>query len=310
MFAQRSVPAVAVLALALSGLGLQPEIAKPTARDLERQFEGIKSIARPSRDSTMGFPFPSEIAEVLVQGGVRVKLGDPLVRANAEEAQAQRDLQKLVADSDLDVQRAQVAKEQAEVEFKGQEELRRDGGGTPIEYDRARTTLDARKVELRIAELNREQQVIQLRFRESQLERYVLRAPFDGVVDLVQTDAGEVKKDGDPVIRVVNTDPLWIDVFTPTLQTLTLRLKPGDPSWVLMDLPGEARVYQGKVVELAAEADSSAGLRRVRVELPNPEDWPAGLTAWVRFSQPTGEWVPRIVKREGIAAAGSSGDSR
>jgi RND family efflux transporter MFP subunit len=303
MFVRRSVFAVAVvLALELSAAGLVPSggrvvqpAGEPAARDLAEGFEGVKSIARPSRDSTMGFSFPAEIAEVVVRGGQTVRKGDALIRANDAEARAQRDLQRIIAESELDVQRAQVAVDQAKVEFDAQTDLKTGGGGSKVDYDRARTLLDARRVELDIARLNREQQVIQLRFREAQLERFTLRAPFDGRVDVVQTDVGEVKKDSEPVVRVVNTDPLWIDAFVPTFDTLTLGLSPGAKAWVLMDLPGAARVHVGTVVELAPVADSASDSRRVRVELPNPGDWPGGVTAWVRFTEPTGVWAPRIV---------------
>ena len=316
----RPLAAAAAASLALSALGSGWTAAprrlpdqrgqdaghsdQPTAREAAESFGGAKAPSRPSRDSTMGFAFPAEVAEVLARGGASVKKGDVLIRARDEEARAQRDLQKLVADSDLDIQRAQVALDQAQVEYTAQVDLQKQGGGQKVELDRARTTLDARKVELEIAKLNREQQVIQLHFRESQLERYTITAPFDGRVDLVQADVGEVKKDSEPVIRVVNTEPLWIDAGTPTLETLGVKI--GAPAWVLLDLPGEAKVYLGKVVELAADADSASGTRRVRVELPNPHDWPSGLNTWVRLTEPTGDWAGRIVMNVGGATTRES----
>jgi RND family efflux transporter MFP subunit len=312
MFASRTVwSAAGAAALGLSGAlgsagnGRQPDESSRPASEVAASFAGIKAIARPSRDSTMGFTFPAEIAEVLVRGGAVVRKGDVLVRANDLEARAQRDLAQVVAGSDLEVRRARVAVEQAQVEFEAQEALRKGGGGSQVDYDRARTLLEARRVDEAISELNRVQQRLNLDLRQAQLDRFTLRAPFDGRVDHVLTDVGEVKRDSDPVVRVVDTDPLWIDAFTPTLETLTRHLRPGDRAWVLLDLPGPARVYVGQVVELAAEADASASERRVRVELPNPEDWPAGLTAWVRFSEPAGEWRSRIVAPGGVAPAGA-----
>lgn len=309
----RRLAAAAVASLALSalvGAGRPSGQPERTAREAEVDFGGVKAPSLPSRDSTMGFAFPAEVAEVVVRGGASVKQGDILVRARDEEARAQRDLQKLVADSDLDVQRAQVAVDQAQVEFDAQVDLRNRGAGQKVELDRARTTLDARKVELEIARLNREQQVLTLRFREAQLQRYTILAPFDGRVDRVQADVGEVKRDSEPVIRVVDTDPLWIDANAPTLQTLGLR--PGDPAWVLLDLPGAARVYVGKIIELGADADSASNSRRVRVELPNPKDWPSGLNTWVRLTEPTGPWASRIVRNaaEGGAEASAAEGSR
>lgn len=313
MFALRTVTIAAALSvLALSGAGwvAQPQAPVRTAADLAESFQGVKTFTKPSRDSTMGFTFPAEISEIVVRGGSPVRKGDVLVRANDLEARSQRDLQKSVAESELDVRRAQVAVDQAQVEFDAQEALRKSGGGSQVDYDRARTLLAARQVELEIAELNRVQQGLQLEFRQAQLDRFTLRAPFDGRVDTIVADVGEVKRDSDPVIRVVATNPVWIDAFAPTIETLERRLKPGDRAWVLLDLPGEPKVYVGRVLELAADADPSSGQRRVRVELPNPDDWPAGLTAWVRFAEPTGDWAPRIVAIRGEADAPPGGANR
>jgi hypothetical protein len=63
---------------------------------------------------------------------------------------------------------------------------------------------------------------------------------------------------------------------------------------VLVDVPGEPRVYPAKVIELGADADASSQTRRVRVEMANPKDWPGGLTCWVRFTPPGGEWTSRV----------------
>ena len=62
-------------------------------------------------------------------------------------------------------------------------------------------------------------------------------------------------------------------------------------------------VGRGKVIEVAAEADPASNTRRVRVELPNPSEHPAGLTAWVRFQPPTGRWAERLAPMGPVLAA-------
>jgi multidrug efflux pump subunit AcrA (membrane-fusion protein) len=278
-----------------------------SASALWATFGGIRAVTMPSRDSTMSFTFPTEIAEIAKIGGTSVKKGDVLVRGRDEEYRFQRDLQKLSAESDLAIQKAKAVVEQAKVEFTAQEELKAKKVYSQTEYDRARVLLLTRQVELELAKLEYEQQKVQLMVREAQLDRLVLKAPFDGKVDMVMGDVGVVKKETEPVVRVVGTDPLWMDVFAPINQTLELGLKPGDKAWVLMDLPGEAKVYQGKVIEVGADAAFEANKRRVRVELPNPSDWPSGPAAWVRFTAPEGEWAKRVVEQAQKRAAAEPG---
>lgn len=259
-------------------------------------FGGIKAPVRASRDATLSFTFPAEVSKVVVKGGQRVKQGELLIQSRDDEARAQCELQKSQADSDLDVQKAQTGVDQAQVEFDAQKIMKeRKAVGSEIEFERARTVLAARKVELEIAKLQRVQAVIQLKLRQAQLDRFAITAPFSGIVDNVMVEVGEVKKDTEPVLKLVSTDLLWMDVSTPTEQTITLGLKPGDKAWVVLELPGEPAVYLGKVIEVAAEADFTARALRVRVELANASDWPAGIQAWVRFTPPGGEWAKRIV---------------
>lgn len=292
---------------ACTGAAAQPATESTAA--LAPSFGGEKIDARPSRDSTLGFTFPAEIMEVFVKGGEAVRKGDKLVRAFDMEYRYQRDTQKIIADSDLDVRRAQAQLDQAQVELDSIEQIIREtpGGGSKVELDRAKALVLVRTVELAIANLQQTQAKVQLAFREAQVDRFTIKAPFDGQIDQVGVDLGMVKKDGEPVLRIVNTDPLWLDVPTPTGQTLMLKLKPGDPAWVLPDLPGPPRVYVGTIIELSAAADPRANTRRVRVELVNPEKWPSGLWCWTRFTPPTGEWESRIVTREKpVAHAGDA----
>jgi multidrug efflux system membrane fusion protein len=281
--------------------GLPASAPKPAL--LIADFDGHKAVTRSSRDSTLAFPYPAEIIEITAHGGQPVKRGDLIIRARDEEYRYQRDLQQLMADSTLDIDKAQATLDQAQVEYDAQLAAKAKGGGNKIDIDRARTTLDIKKVELSIAKLEHTQQALQLKYRQAQLDRNELRAPFDGRVDEVFVDVGEVKRETDKVVRVVSVNPLWIDVQTPTGQTMTLGLKPGDPAWIVLDIPGDRSVVQGKVIEVGAEADAASDRRRIRVEVPNPKEQPAGLTAWVRFQPPKGEWATLLAPTAAAALA-------
>lgn len=288
----------------LKALALLPALillAQPPAKPAPNlaEFGGEKAVTRSSRDSTLAFPFPAEVAEILIRGGQPVKKGDLIIRARDEEYRYQRDLQKLVAESDLDVQKAQAACDQAKVELDAQEQAKAKGGGNKIDIDRARTAWEVKKAELEIAKLEHQQQALQLKYRDAQLERNFLRAPFDGRVDEVYIDVGEVKRETEKIVRVVSVNPLWIDVPTPTATTLNLNLKPGDPAWTVLATPGDPIVLKGKIIELGAEADAASEKRRVRVEVTNPKEIPAGMTCWVRFVPPKGDWAARLAEAPG-----------
>lgn len=259
-------------------LGGQPEFGV-----LESPW-GVKAVTRPSRDATMGFPFPTSVAEVIVRDGMEVRKGQLLVRADDAEAVAAFAIAKIRAESTLDVELQEKTLELAEVELKATETAFEGGGGSTIELDRAKLTRDQAAIQLEAArqrDIEADSSLMQL---EARVNDHHLTAPFDGVVDVVFVDVGDSVRNTDPAVRVVAVDPLWVDVATPTARTLDL--EPGDPAWVQVRIGDEPRVLSATIVGISPVADSVTGARRVRVEASNPDGLPAGLTAFVRFEPP------------------------
>lgn len=302
-----------------SGAQAAPQADDPATRArrvAERlaTFGGEKAVTAPSRDSTLGFPFPAEVYEIRVIGGQQVQRGELLVRARDFEAIAEVEELEILADSDAEIREAQSRLDLAELELEKVRVVRDQGAGNPQEYDRARLAKENLAAALDRTKRDQSLRRTRLAAKRAQLERHRITAPFEGRVDIVLVDLGEVMQESEPVVRLIDTDPVRIDVPTPTQLTIDLGTKPGDPAWVVLGLDGEPAVYPARVVEVSDAADAASGTRRVRVELANPGNrWPAGLTSWVRFAPPTGEWAGRVVadwpmpesERPGTAGAGA-----
>ena len=84
-----------------------------------------------------------------------------------------------------------------------------------------------------------------------------------------------------PVIRVVQNDPLWIDVPVPL--SLARELKVGSRVKILFSETG-ATSAEGKVIYAASVADAASDTRRVRVEVPNSQRRIAGERVLVDVS--------------------------
>lgn len=256
-------------------------------------FGGSVAQILPCRDVVMKFAFPTEVAEVRVKGGERVKEGDLLVRARDADIVAAIEQQRLVAGSDLEVQGARVQHELATFRF---EQLKIGGVYTPEDFERAKTDALTTKIQLDQAILNLETQQSRLRQLEGQFERYKLMAPFDGIIELVMVDVGKGVSENNDVLRLVNTDQLWLDAYPPTDETLRLNLAKGSPAWVLVNLPGKPVMLKGRVLYVSPAADYVGQTRRVRLEIDNPLGWPAGLQGCVRFTPPSQEWMDRLIE--------------
>jgi HlyD family secretion protein len=263
---------------------------------LVREFGGTPTATEPSRDAKMSFPISTEILEIPVIGGQRVKQGDVLIRARDAEVKTALDQQRALAESDLEVQGATAQLELADIRFQN---LKDAGAFSKEEFDQRRIEAQTAAVQREQALFNKEQQRLRLAQLEAQYERYRLTAPFDGVVEEVQVDVGQGVTEQDKVLRVVNIDKMRLNPTPKTTETLTLRLAPGSRAWVLIDLPGKPALVEGKVIEVSPVADQVSLTRRVRVEIDNPRAWPPGTQAVVRFTEPAGErWAGFAVPGE------------
>ncbi len=284
-----------VLARHLEDQNSQPDLKDRAARLTAMAAFGERAVVKPSKDAVMGFTLSTSVKEVLVSGGQTVNEGDLLIRGDDSEDIAEAEFQRARAETKLPVDRARAQAELSKAEYLRQIETFDKGAGSSLELDRSRVAMETTQIDLDLAILNLVLSDLQATRAEARAAKLSLRAPFDGVVDIINVDRGQSVRDGEPVVRVVSLDPLYIDVPTPNALTISQGLKPGDPAWVLLQEDSAERVYLAKVLEVAPTADPASGTRRVRVEMANKLGLVPGINCWVRFTPPTGEWKNRIV---------------
>ncbi len=265
----------------------------PAARlDFENRtlsFGGHAWVTKPNRDAVMGFTFPVEISHVAVRAGDRVTTGQLLVRARDGEAVSSLAVQRVRAENDSNVKTAKANLELAKLRFDAAQRAQAGSAMNPQEFEERRLAVAASEAQMANALATQQEETQKLVQLQEQVQRYRLEARYDGVVDMVGAEPGQAVDINQPVLRIVNIDPLWIDLPTPIDETLNLKLVEGSRAWVMMDAPadlGGGEVILGRVLSVAPVTDN-AGTRRVRVELPNPRLLPAGLPVRVRFSEPT-----------------------
>lgn len=256
---------------------------------------GERAVVKPSKDSLMGFSLSTSVAEVLVAAGQRVQEGDLLIRGDDSEDIAEAKFQRARADTQLPVDRARAQADLAKLEYERLVKSADQGAGSPLELDRARAAETTARIDLDLALLNQVLSDLQAARAEARAAKLSLRAPFDGVVDIVHVDKGQTIREGEPVVRVVSVDPLWIDVPAPTAMVLTQGIVPGTHAWVLLQEDVAERVYTARVIQVAPTADAGSGTRIVRVEMDNAVGLVPGVNCWVRFTEPTGRWQDAVV---------------
>jgi multidrug efflux pump subunit AcrA (membrane-fusion protein) len=227
-----------------------------------------------------------------------VPKGTLLVKGDDAEDLSVLELQKAKADSDWPVQRAKKQAELAEIEYTRLAAIqKKDGGSSVQEVERARLTWEVAVIDFHTAEVNQTQEVLQVKRLQARVEKLHLTAPFDCQIDNILGDVGQAVTENEKVIRIVDVNPLIMDVPAPTEDPVTQSLKEGDKAWVLLDIASAARIVEGKIVEVAPTTDLSSLTRRIRVEIPNPKGpqrMLAGEPAYVRFTQPPASVMAKV----------------
>ena len=138
----------------------------------------------PDRVATLRAEVQGQVKEIFVREGQLVKAGDKLVA---------------IDDNDLR-QRISAAKatlEQRLIELKGAQSLGQKGYQSEAALAQANANVESAKAQLKGLELS--------------LEKTLFVAPFDGVLNERMVEEGDLLRDGDKVVTVVDLDPLVIE---------------------------------------------------------------------------------------------------
>ncbi len=244
--------------------------------------ETLQGITAPKADITLSFVVSGRVSDVLVTEGDEVEKDQLLVRLYDEPEKIQCEQLKMLSEDQTKILAAMAELAQKKVDLKKVEMARAKGAASDWEVEHL--NLDVRIAELALKSSRIEQAQYARRYRhaQSQLALMRLRAPVAGLVEDVSVEAGESIGTLGAVVRLVQSDPLWIDLPVPLDQAV--ELVKGQDTWI--NFPGEAApaTPNGRIISIATVADAASDTLRVRVELPNPSKRPAGERVAVAFS--------------------------
>ncbi len=246
----------------------------------------IEAIAQARHDLNLSFTLAGRLGEAHVQPGDEVTAGQPLLRLEDQESRAQIQLLRLRAESSLEIEAAEADYAMAQVDEQRVKDAFTRNAAARFEVERAE--LDTKRALLALELFRQRKQEAEHQLNQAEIlhQRYTLRSPVDGTVEEVLIEVGESTEALRPVLRLVVTNPLHIEVNAPTAETM--RLKVGAPVWLRFRLPDWRGYAEGRIVHIAAVADAASETRLVRVETPNPDDLPAGCYVEVHFERPEG----------------------
>lgn len=253
--------------------------SRSTAGSLASVYDG-KTL--PSREVELAFDDLGKVVEVQVERGDRVKDGQLLMRQDDRAEQARMEELKLQADVTSRVELARKRLALAEVQLKRAEETFSKGAGSGLEVEEAQLNRDVADVE--ITEELRQGQIAEARVAQLEvvLDKKQLLSPVNGVVSEVEAYEGEIFGPQTPALKVVQIDPLDIEVSRYTFDP-QLGLQVGDTVSVRYTGETDWREATIKFLGPAGPGDGYDSQKLV-LSLPNPEGRPAGLNVEVKLA--------------------------
>lgn len=238
----------------------------------------VEAITRPSADVTLSYVRPGKVAKVLVEWGQAVNVGELLVKQD-DSAESVR--VRLLEAQSLDETRIKAAEAQ-HAQKKVELERLKKAERPPLEIDRAELDVTIAQLSVNLARLEHDQDKRRYDEAKSEWERMTLKSPINGTVQRIFVEEGESVDTLQPVIRVLEINPLWIDVPAPREQATALKM--GQKATIHFGKDGPTAA--GKITYIASEADPASNTLTIRVEVPNPSARQAGEHVTVTFSSP------------------------
>jgi HlyD family secretion protein len=206
-----------------------------------------------------------EIVGLPVKEGDVVKKGDLLVQIDPERYRTEVDrLQSAVRMQKIAIEQAEVALANAQRQHRRNTALFGTSGLVSQEA-LDRSELDQRQREIDVESLKEQVQQADASLARARddLSKTTIRSPIDGTVTKLNAEKGEITLTGTmnnpgTVIMIVS-DMGEILATVDVDETRVTQVKLGQSARVVVDAIGEAKPYQGKVVEIAGSAVQRAG---------------------------------------------------
>ena len=218
----------------------QVETVKPRQQSIATVINAVGSL-RAAEAVTMRPEVAGRIEAVMFEEGQRVEKGAVLFRLDAALARA-------------DVAEAEANAANSTRELKRADDLQAKKLIAPADADGKRATDNVNAAKLASS--------------RTRLAKTDIRAPFSGVTGLRKVSAGEYVNIGDPLVDLVQLDPIKLDFSVP--ETQLGKVQTGQAIGVTLDAwPGQK--FDGVVYALAPMVDASTRTLQLRAQLPNPD---------------------------------------
>ena len=259
-----------------------PGVSSETAGVLDE-----RSFTKPSEEIDLVFSMPGLVTKVNIKDNQPVKAGQILAEQDVSVEKANKATYEIEANSTVEEEYAVADLEVKKVELKRKETLfAQKKAINQLEVDEARLNVKRAEASVKLAKQKRQTAAAQAAVEQAKIDLKRIISPIDGIVQKLDTHPGEAASNQTekPAIKLVKSDPLWIDVNFPA--ATARKLQPGQPVQVRYK-DEENKWMQAEVLSLQPVVRSGSQTRTVRLVMPNPDEVPPGLEVFVKLPDAT-----------------------
>ncbi|MCB0569063.1 MAG: efflux RND transporter periplasmic adaptor subunit [Phaeodactylibacter sp.] len=225
-------PAGAQQALSVEAMVAQPTVLKDDI--------SVNGSTAPDEEVSVASEVPGKIQKILFREGTEVKRGAALVELDTEELRAER--KRLSVQQALNEKIAERLKALYDKE-----------GVSLQEYEVAEAEVDKVKAEIALV--------------DAQLEKRIIRAPFNGRLGLRLVSEGTYLAPGTPIVSLVSTNPIKLEFDVP--EKYAREISSGTN--VEFRLDGSDRSYHATITAKEPNVDAETRTLRLKASAPNPD---------------------------------------
>ncbi len=212
----------------------------------------INGRTAPGRKVTLLAQTRGKVHYISKKRGAEVKAGEAILHFAMDDRQQQLD-------------QASALLEQRKIEYRASQSLKDKGLRAESQMAEATTQLKAAEAALKAIELD--------------IEKTVVKAPFDGVLDSRIVEQGSFLSIGDPIATVVDINPYLI--IGDLAEREVVNIQQGQK---VVATTADHRNIEGTVSYISTEADDKSRTFHIEVTIPNPEgERMLGITTEMRI---------------------------
>jgi RND family efflux transporter MFP subunit len=238
-------------------------------------------VVYPEQDLLLSFGVSGLVAGEVVKPGVRVQSGQTLVSLQTHLQQIELERRHLSWQDDTEKQVVEQRLVVLRDQLNATERLFNQSRSVSLD-ELNKLRLDVLALEGRLAQITIEKQKAKLEYKmvQEEITTHHLVAPIQGTVIQVRLSVGEWAKQGEPIIRLVDTLSTHIKINVPDNQARRLSIA----QKAHVQIEGLAEPKEGEVEFISPIADPASGLVEVKITLDNKNgEIRPGSRASVRF---------------------------